>query len=544
MRVPASIGLACCGAILLVLPARDAIGQPLHEQIDRLVLARAQSPAAAPADDATFVRRVYLDFAGRIPSADEARAFLADASPDKRVRLIDELLDGPEYPRRMSEAFHVMLMERRGAHAEWTEYLASSFAANKPWDRMVREMLYPDPDDEATRKAAMFLAKRLENYGQNPVDLPGLARDIGRLFLGMDLQCAQCHDHLFIDEYTQQDFQGLFTFVGHTFLRTDLEFPAVGEKPLSAETEFMSVFVQQPRTTGPRLPGGIELEIPSFPEGEKYRIPPDPKTRHPGVPRFSPLRELADQLPRPGNAAFSRNAANRLWFLLMGRGLVDPLDLHHSDNPASHPELLQLLADQFAAHGCDVKWLLRQIALSDTYQRSSLLPESVEHMPEQTFLVAVEKPLSAEQLMWSVLQATGELPRYQPPPDAAAEAEDASGGLEEVRDKFLQAFANPPMEPEVAFAPSVEAALFILNDDTVLQWLSPRDGNLTDRLLQLSDDRALADELYLTVLSRYPLDAERAEVADFLARHGDDLTRAVKNLVWALLASNEFCLNH
>jgi len=524
--------------LLLAASAAGAAG-PLHQQIDAIILVKAKGHAAAPlADDAEFVRRVYLDFAGRIPTGDETRAFLADAAPDKRARLIDKLLASPEYVRRMADAFHVMLMERLGDHPEWTQYLEASFAANKPWDQMTREMLRASADDPATRGAAFFLSKRLENFGQNPVDYPGLTRDVGRLFLGKDLQCAQCHDHLFIGEYKQHDFQGLFAFFQNVSRRADVLYPAVAEKPTTKKLEFMSVFRKVQRETGPRLPGGKEIALPAFKPGEEYLVPPDRKTRAPGVPRFSLLAAISEELPRPENEAFARNIVNRLWWLMMGRGLVEPLDLHHRGNEPSHPELLALLAREFTAHKYDIKWLLRELALSETYQRSSMMPQG-DRPPPEKFLVAHEKRLSAEQLLWSMLTATGEKERVT----AAGNDPKKPGSLEAARAKFLRAFANQAREPEESFAPSLKAALFLLNDDLVQDWLTPRPGNLLDAAAKEDDAKAVA-ELYLRILSRKPSEIEAAEAKAYLAKNAARRSAALKNLAWALLASTEFCVNH
>ena len=254
-----------CGLLVFHIAASGVTGaEPLHRRIDGLVAAKAGGPVGKPATDAEFLRRVYLDFAGRIPSVSEAKAFLADKSPDKRRKLVDRLLSGREYPRRMAELFHVMLMERRGDHDEWRKFLEKSFQVNKPWDRLVREILSPEAGNEATRGAAFFITKRLEKYGQNPTDYPGLTRDIGRLFLGMDLQCAQCHDHLHIDEYKQPMFQGMFAFVGNTFIRRDVKFPAVGVKPLKKKLDFQSVFIKEPQMIGPQVPGDTEIAVAKF----------------------------------------------------------------------------------------------------------------------------------------------------------------------------------------------------------------------------------------------------------------------------------------
>jgi hypothetical protein len=286
---------------------------------------------------------------------------------------------------------------------------------------------------------------------------------------------------------------------------------------------FASVFNKVKKETGPRLPGGPEVAVPAVKAGAKV------------APGFSPLAKLAETLPRADNPAFARNMANRLWFVMMGRGLVHPLDMHHRANPPSHPELLDLLASEFAAHRFDIKGLLRELALSRTYQRSSVLPDGGEKLPPESFQVAHEKRLSAEQLLWSTLEAVGEPANVQIGPKSALPA---------LRDKFLKGYANPRREPEDTFAPSLRAALFVLNDNTVLGWLTPRPGNLIDRLVRFPDAGTVAEELYLSVLTRMPTAGERAEVADYLAKNSARRPAALGHLAWALLASTEFCVNH
>lgn len=539
--VAAFVGLF---GLLIVDIAVVSAQEPLHARIDQLIESAAGMNVAPVADDAEFLRRVYLDFAGRIPSTEETRAFLTDTAADKRTALIDKLMASPEYARRMRETWNVQLMERAGEHEEWTRFLEQSFAANKPWDALVREILNPNPDDEKTRGAAFFLTKRLENYGQQPVDLPGLTRDVGRLFLGVDLQCAQCHDHLFVDDYKQVDFQGLHTFLSHTSIRTDLKFPAVSEKIVDKKTEFMSVFVKEPRSTGPRLPFGAEVEVPTFAKGEEFAVAPDRKVNFPGKPKFSPLAILSEQLPTASNPQFVRNAVNRLWCQVMGRGLVHPLDLHHGKNPATHPAVLDLLSTEFAAHQFDIKWLLRELALTRTYQRSSLLPSGLDRAPApEKYVVAIEKPLSAEQLLWSILQATGELSKLQPAPQGDAPAKP-NPQLEDLRKRFLAAFANPPRDPEVDFAPSVKAALFLSNDSRVLELVKPKDGNLTAQLRKESDPAKLTSALFIAILSREPSAEESESITQFLAARPDQRETAFSQAAWALLTTTEFCVNH
>jgi hypothetical protein len=525
---------ACPVFAIANAPGEAAERPPLHERIDRLIELAAKGPVPPLADDAEFLRRAFLDLKGVIPSADEAREFLADKASDKRAKVIEKLLNAPDYARRMRELFNVMLMERLGTSADWDAYLEQSFAANKPWDQLTREILAGDEGGDAKlRGSSFFYTKRLENYGQNPVDKDGLARDIGRLFLGMDLQCANCHSHLFIKDYKQHDYKGLFAFIVNTNLQPGK--PVLTEALMTKKLEFTSVFESGQKATGPRLPSGKEVEVPVLAKGQEFTVPPDPKKRTPGVPKFSPRRLLAEQLPRADNTAFKKNIANRLWWVMMGRGLVEPLDLHHSENPPSHPELLHLLADELAAMKFDTKAFLRELALTRTYQRTSLAPG--QNIPRESFLLANEKALSAEQLARSAMQATG-------PGRTDWQSVLQSKQYSDSLTAFVKAFANPPREPEIEFLPSVRAALFISNSSQVIGWLEPKAGNLTDRLAKISDAKQLADELYLSVLTRLPSEDERAAVTAYLGKRSDNQVQAIKNLAWALLASTEFCVNH
>lgn len=528
---------------------------PLHERIDELISASAADrPVAALTDDSEFLRRVWLDFAGRIPSAETVTAFVADTSADKRGRVIDELLAADTWPERMTDQFHIMLMERRGEDDGWNAWLQQSFKDGKPWDQLVRELLDPDGDNEATRGAAFFMTKRLEKYGQNPTDYPGLVRDVGRLFLGMDLQCAECHNHLFIEDYKQVDFKGLFTVYQNAFIRGDVKFPAIGEKAMTAKLEFVSVFDPTQAATGPRIPGGRDFEIPELKPADPKQ--PKPKTA-PSRPDWSALKIIADELTSRENRQFALNTVNRVWFSLMGRGIVHPLDVHHSANPPSHPELLDALADALVASDFNIKSLQKEIALSNAYQRSTRLPGADATPPPETFLVGIERRLSAEQLMWSMLAATGQtdMISVEPPAETeeAAATTDASvsdkpstelPALPEIRTAFMAALANDAREPEEVVASTVKSALFWRNSDVVQRLVLRRQDNLLDRLASIDDHDALTNELFLNVLSRAPTPDEQAAVTEFLASLPDDKDVALRDVAWALLTSIEFYVNH
>ncbi len=510
-------------------------------RLTRLIEQGAEiSPLAAAASDSEFVRRIYLDLAGRVPTLHELRTFLNDESADKRTALIDALLAGPDYPRRMQELFNAMLMERRVDDEAWQAFLQDSFAKNRPWDEIARSILKPDADDENTRSAALFYTARLVSEGaMAPVDVPGLTRDVGRMFAGVDLQCAQCHDHLYIDDYKQRSFQGLHLIFENLTTRRDVDFPAVAEKILPGKQEYMSVFIQKPETVGVMVPGDKEFEIPTFEKGEEYLVPPDRKARIPGVPKFSPLKVLAENLAQPDNVAFRRNIANRLWFVMMGRGLVEPLDLLHASNPASHPELLELLAAEFAAHKFDIRWFLGQLARTKTYQRTSQIAADAAEPPIDRFTLALEKRLSAEQMLWSMLAGMGELTDDGQVKPAT---KDKPSVVTTYRKLFLDAFANPPKEPEIEYEPTVKAALFLSNDERMLGFTRRSPGNLTDRLCGLEGD-AMLDEMFLALLAREPTSADKTDMQAYL-KASNDRDTAVADLVWSLLTSMEFCINH
>src|SRR5579884_1613272 len=517
-----------------------AQGPPLHERIDQAVRAKAGSrPLAAPADDAEFLRRVWLDLACTLPTADQARAFLADADPDKRAKLIDRLLGSPEHARRLADWLDVTLMERRPAktvpQAQWYEFLRASAAANRPWDELTRDLFAADGTDRRTRPAARFVLDR-------DAEPNLLTRDVSRLFLGMNLQCAQCHDHPRVDDYRQDLYYGIFAFLSRTTPFTDpkAKLVVLSEKA-DGEVTFQSVFDPNKATksTGPRLPGGQTVKDPPVEKGKEYVVAPAKDAR--GVPAYSRRARLGPELTRSDNVAFRRNAANRLWALMMGRGLVQPLDMDHGANPPSHPELLTLLADDLAAHHFDLRYFLRQIALSRTYQRSSALPPGVKDDEPALYTAAPLKPLTPEQWAWALMQATGltdaERKALGDKATDAALAARLGGNVA----PFVQAFGGPPGHAET-FDPRLEQALFLSNGPLVRAWLAPRPGNLVDRLGRLDGD-ALSDELYLSVFTRLPTAEERKDVADYLKARADR-TEALKEVVGALLASAEFRFNH
>lgn len=525
-------------ALVFVLGRSDAAELSLHEKIDAIIDAKNKGRVvSAQSDDYEFVRRVYLDFAGRIPTVSEVDLFVANKAADKRRSLIEQLVNSPAYAKQMANTFHIHFMERLGDNNEWLKYLEESFRKNKGWNVMAREILRGVGSKDEVKGSSFFYSKRLENYGQNPVDYSALTRDVGRLFLGKDLRCAECHDHLFVEEYKQADFKGLFAFFQNTYL-SDAKAGVVGEKMTSKKLEFMSVFKKEKKEIAPKIPGMAEVSIPEFKKGEEFLVPPDPKKKIQGVPKFSPLEKLSEQLPTASNPDFAKNIVNRIWFIMIGRGLVHPLDLHHAGNPPSHPELLALLAKEFNDHNYDIKWLLTELANTRVYQRSSRVDVGKTPEVPSYFGTAIEKRISAEQLLASIMVATGRYEKLNKKDGKDPEMPEA------LKVKFIKAFANAARDPEDEIAFSLKAALFLLNDDAVLALLKPEAENTTAALVKMKPDNLMIEKAYLAILSRKPDPQETKDALEFLSNPSIAGESGVKNLVWALLSSSEFNLNH
>lgn len=549
-------------ALLLATAGRSWAEEPLHEKIDRLIEAGRPGRFAAPATDGEFLRRATLDLNGMIPTAVEARAFLDDPSPYKGDRLIDDLLERPEYARRLAIAFDVALMERRpDTHvpaAQWQEFLRAAFAANMPYNELARTILGAEDDDPDHRGPSKFYLDRL---GEPTT----LTRDVGRLFLGRDMTCAQCHDHVLYDDYKQAHYYGLYAFFSRSYLVQDARGVTHLAEKADGDVTFKSVFNKKvTHATGPRLIDGPPPVEPTVAKGQEYHAYPGDRVR--AIPTHS-RRALLSPLVASGKVPeFNRNIANRLWALMMGRGLVHPLDLDHSDNPPSNPELLDLLTSSFVAMGYDVRAFLRELALTRAYRRSSEPHPGLSpgESGPGSLAVATLRPLTPEQFAWSLMQATGIVaatradaerrllgldPKFRAITEADATRsrlgrelveKEVFARLEGNSGPFIRLFGRPAGTSQDAGDATVHQALFLANGDPVHSWLA----GLANQLNARAEPSALAEELYLAVLTRRPTADERAEVTQHLAARTQDRPQAIQELAWALVTSAEFRFNH
>jgi len=509
---------------------------PLAQSIDQAIARdepRVASLASSPSDDLTFLRRVHLDLVGGLPSADEARAFAADKDSAKRLKLIDRLLASPDHAWHWARVLDAWWMERRPAKnveaKPWMEWLRDGLAKNRPLDAMVRDILTVDGTDEKTRAAARFVLDR-------ELDTHLLVRDISRLFLGANLQCAQCHDHPRIDDYKQEHYHGLLAYYQRTYLFDD---PKLKKKVLAekaeGEVEFQSVFDKAKKThkRSPGVPGGMERKDPMLAKDQLYISAPTKEAR--GVPKHSRRLLLAKDLTE--GRALARNFANRFWAQLMGKGIVHPLDQIHGDNPPSHPALLDTLTEGLLAAKYDHKALLRGICASAAYQRGGDAKPGQPKDAEDRLLVARLRPLGPEQMGDALVIATGFMDAERKALGAKATPEALLPKLEGQAAPFVNRLAAPAGNPD-QFEARLDQALFLANHGHLQGLLNARAGNLMDTVLKEKDAARAAETLYLTVFTRLPSAEEKAEVARVLG--AQDKQGALRDLVWALLGSAEF----
>lgn len=533
LQVPA---LVLSLRVLLPVPATPG----LHNRIDKLMAADA-SVGALRSSDEEFLRRVTLDLTGTIPTSAEARAFFADQAKDKRIRLIDRLLASPAYARHIADVLDVMLMERRPAkdvkQEAWWEYLRSSVANNKPWDQLVRELLTGDGTDPAQRTPARFM---LDRGGEPHL----LTRDVARIFLGMNLQCAQCHDHPQVEDYKQAGYHGLYAFFNRTSLFTDKNVEVLAEKA-DGDVTFQSVFdrTKTVKSTGPCVPGCKPIAEPKLEKGKEYKVAPAKDVRP--VPTYSRRAQLAGALANVSDSGFVRTTVNRLWAQFMGRGLIHPIDFDHPSNPPVNPELFQLLCDQLIASKFNIKSFIRELVQTEVYQRSSARAQTTTATDDNPFATARLKALSPEQLAFSLMQATGHVEAEWKSLGAKATEASVYAKLVEHARPIIRAFAGTAGQPEgQSFQATLDQALFLRNGGTLRAWLAPKPGDLTDRLNKITDEKALADELFLSTLTRLPTPDEREAVVQSLKDRPKDRAATLQDVTWALLTSVEFRFNH
>jgi hypothetical protein len=526
---------------------------PPHQRIDQLIAAGTENYAdiATPiADDAEFLRRVSLDLVGTIPTVEETRAFLTDTSPDKRTVLVDRLLADPRHARHLANWIDNWLMQRRSQTSvpldQWSAFLLAACREDRPLNVTVQEMLANDGSNVDNRGPAQFI------LGRN-ADKDTLTRDISGLLLGASLECAQCHDHPHVGTFLQRHYHSLSAFMVRSSLFTTPEGVVMLAETADGESTFEDVFLIKanaspgPQNATPAVFDGPGVTEPSFAEGEAYEVAPAEGVR--SIPKFSRRSQLASAVVN--DPRFPRNAANRLWAMLLGRGLVEPLDMLHEDNPATHPELLDLLTTEFTAHEQRLNHLIREIVLSDTYQRSSrsldASGQKIEPPAPETFAVMPLRPLSPRQFAQAVLEATGETGNHRSALGEGATEESLHAALVGYENAFQNLLQAPAGHPDGEFEAMVQHALWYSNEGTLNNLVAPHGNNLATRLAAYPPEQThqLIEELFLATLTRLPTADEEVLLTDFLV-HATPETRSqvIQDAIWAAVTSAEMRFNH
>jgi hypothetical protein len=489
---------------------------PAKNFIDGLVLARLKKLNIAPselADDAEFLRRVYLDVIGTLPAPAEARRYFADKRPDRRSRLVDELLQRPEYADYWALQWADALRVDRQALGHKRAYgfyrwIRDSIATGKPLDQFARELLTAEGPLEENGPAAFYKV----------VAKPGeAASSLAQVLLGIRIACAECHHHPF-DRWSQTDYYGMQAY----FTQLSLKPSARGELLLASG----SPETKHPRTGELILPHALGA--------------PNPATAPTGDRR----RALAAWLTGPDNPWFARNLANRTWAHFLGRGLIDPVDDVRDTNPPSNPELLDALAKHLVAAQFDLKQLIRVITGSRTYQLASK-PNATNTKDAANFSRAYFRRIDAEVLLDMVSQTTGIGERFggAPPGTRAIQLWDSK-----VSHYFLKLYGRPQRvsacECERIHEPSVAQVLHLLNAPEIQAKLAHERGRVAQLVKETRDDNALVEELYLTFYSRLPTDAERQVALKHLQRNAAQRRQAAEDLAWTLMNTLEFVFNH
>lgn len=505
------------GALLMAGPVR-AQGPPSADpkipRLDAVALARSiddhihqrlklEKIARSPqTDDAEFLRRVYLDIHGVIPTVDQARAFLADSSADKRARLVDELLGSPRYGAHFADIWQRNLYPATANQRIRPEllgrWLGGAFQT-KTWDRIAHDLVTATGSQEDNGAVTYMLKGRFTLSVTEMTDLTS------RYFLGVQLNCAQCHNHPFAS-WKERDYWGLasfFTQIQRT--KSVIAFTTITENP-DIDVRKLAEF--------------DKLGAPRFLGGEVLKAGPDPSHR----------KALADWMVSAENPFFAKAMVNRMWAHFFGRGLVHPVDDMHEGNPASHPELLAALTDQFKAHRFDLKHLCRAICLSETYQRTSR-PIDGNAKDDKLFSRMSIKVLTPEELFDSLVVVTGN------------DGKRTQGKINnDPRTEFAAFFRSDDADP-TNYHRGIPQALRMMNSG---QFLNPR--NEAFLMKQIIDPGATPEQaverLYLRCLSRPPSDAERQRMLTYLDQPGVPRQQLYAEILWVLLNSSEFSLNH
>jgi len=511
-------------------PPAVARPESLAAEIDRRLEAHWQAQGiapAAPADDATIYRRLMLDLTGRIPTRVEWEAWLADKTPaDERYRqALRQILDGPEFPLYWGAVLDEIVQGTAAGSPDFIDYLRRSLREGKRWDAVFRELLIGPWKTDESKPAARFLEVRAK-------DLDRLTTDTTRVFFGVDVSCARCHDHPLVDDWKQDHYYGMASF----FNRTTGGKGNLGEK-FEGDVTFKGAGGAQ-KTAALMFLTGRVIDEP----------PPEEAQRS----KFS-RREQLVAVALAEQSLLSRSLVNRLWQQFFGRGLVHPVDQMHSGNPSSVPGLLEWLAGEFAAD-YDVQRLVAAIVSTKAYRLNSRW-DSGSPLPDERHFAAMRlRLLSPRQYALSLLVASGRTD-FAPVEARQARAEQLLGAkgvhraAQYLAAEELAAPLLAQLDPAQDGQSSVAEALYLSNNSAVQALLGREPGTLAARLAETADARQIAESAIGQVYCRPPAADEVERLTNWLKQQEQssqpaDKHRICEQLVWALVTAAEFRFQH
>lgn len=480
---------------------------------------------APVADDAEFARRAYLNIAGRIPRVSEVHEFLNDKSPDKRRKLVAKLLEDPGYITHYTTFWRTVLLPEVQADFQ-SRYLIPGFESwlrgklqkGETYDAMVQELLtMPLETSNRNRNRNIYVrmaqSSPMAFYQSKQAEPENLASAVSRMFLGVRIGCAQCHDHPF-DSWKQEQFWGFAAFFAGVQRQGNNVFGRVRE-------------VKDKREIG--IPNTEKVVQATFLTGEK------PQWRF----RQGARDTLAKWVTSKNNPYFAKAAVNRIWGKLFGVGLVDPVDDFTSSNPASHPELLEALAKEFTNQNFDVKFLIKAISASKTYQRTSRKTDQSQSNPQLFARMAVQG-MTPEQLYDSLATAVGVFQPFQ-------QQNPFVIGRNDPRSEILQLFENTSEAPTERTT-TILQALAMMNGKFVADATNVRNSRTLSAVLDapFTTPAERIETLYIAALSRKPKPKELERLLKYIQSGGpkQNTEQAYADVFWALLNSSEFMLNH
>jgi hypothetical protein len=582
-----------------ILP-RDFVYPKVPEvnYIDREVFAKLRRLNMVPSDlssDEHFLRRVTIDTIGTLPTAAEARAFLADTRPDKRERKIEELLRHPLHAALWATKFSDITGNntdslenppQRKPHLSqmWHDWFRKRIADNMPYDQIVkgvltatsRESLSPEEYVKQVEAIEEAQDKGLKtNYAeretldlfwrrQQRVTVDVWGEKTAAAFLGVRLECAQCHKHPF-DRWTQEDYRAYANIFAGVNAGISPEATKVFREANQQRNKRSQQAQQQMRQKGMKV---NTLPIAPLREvfvGRPTGTLPHPDTNRPLPPRTlggstipssskDPRVDLWQWMRDKDNPFFARSFVNRVWGHYFGIGIVHPVDDFAVGNPPSNPRLLDALAEDFVASGYDIRKLEKTILMSRTYQLSSI-PNETNIFDKNNFARSYIRPLMAEVVVDVINAAIGTSEKWGPgeAPDGAHAIEVGASRVQNASVNYVfRVFGRPPRSTacdcERAMDPALPQKLFLLADPALQQKMQAVNNRLGDLLKKHSDDMAALEELFLSCLSRLPTDKEKAAFQKFRGEQSDNRATTRRDVfadtLWAILNTNEFIFNH